>query len=400
MNIENQMGNLIQNRPKDINDYIDKIHFRTFNHVQEKVKSKFPNLNNKKLKKIVDGRLKDKFIKVKNISPYYIRIFSTKPNCWFHDLLDNGKNNEPRYWHVFIGTNNHYAVALPLNSKSAVAIRSTLREFINKYHPVKLTSDEESAFIEKNNLQLLTDNHVKVHIITEKNHSALGIIDRFIRTLRDMNIPTQKGSKQSHNEKYQTFSPKRMLKLIQIYNSTYHSRIKCSPEEMFNNPELEKEYIFEQLERKEKQEENIKDLHLKEGSFVRYILPKANGRRKRYQVSRECYKIESVNGNMYTLIARDGTVMNLPRFKLMLCSKDGSKPDNVKWADTIPDKWNGVVSRIMSYNPTTKKYRVVFTVPGKEDYIDEIPATYLRGNFPQQLTKMELDFIKKQEKQS
>lgn len=204
---------------QEINDFIDKLHFRTFNHVQKKVKEKFPNLKDDKLKEIVDKRLKDKFIKIRKITPYYVKIFSTRPNCWFHDLMDNGRGNEPRYWHIFLGTNNHYAVALPLDNKQAASIRKTLTEFVNKFHPVKLTSDEEAGFIEKNNLKFLTDNHVKIHIITEQNHSSLGTIDRFIRTLRDMNIPTEKKDKQSHDPKYQTFTPKRMEKLLEIYNS-------------------------------------------------------------------------------------------------------------------------------------------------------------------------------------
>ena len=118
--------------------------------------------------------------------------------------------------------------------------------------------------------------------------------------------------------------------------------------------------------------------------------------KKRYQYSHECYKIESVRGNMYTLIARDGTVMNLPRFKIMLCQKDGKKPSNIKWADTIPGTWNGEVKEILSFNERTRKYKVVFSVPGKEDYIDEIPVSYLRGNFPQQLTELEQHFFEQQ----
>ena len=210
-----------------------------------------------------------------------------------------------------------------------------------------------------------------------------------------MNIPTQKGDKQSANPKYQTFTPKRMQKLLEIYNSTYHTRIKCAPADMFADPDMEKEYIFKQLAKKEKQEA-VKDFHLQEGAFVRYIMPRANGRRKRFQISRECYKIEAVNGNMYTLIARDGTVKNLPRFKIMLCRKDGQKPSNCKWADTIHGAWNGVVKEIKSFNERTRKYKVVFSVPGQPDYEDEVPETYLRGNFPQQLSEMEKAFIKQQ----
>ena len=64
------------------------------------------------------------------------------------DLLDNGKDNEPRFWFVFIGTNNRYGVALPLNSKNAEDVRDALNEFINEYKPAKLTSDQEKAFME------------------------------------------------------------------------------------------------------------------------------------------------------------------------------------------------------------------------------------------------------------
>jgi len=237
-------------------------------------------------------------------------------------VTSSGKNNAPRYWHIFIGTNNHYAVAYPLNSKSATDVRETLTKFIKEYHPVKLTSDEESAFIEKGNMKLLTDNKVLIHIITEQNHSALGIIDRFIRTLRDMNTPTQKSEKQSHDIKYKSITPKRMQKLLEIYNSSFHSRIGCSPIEMLNDPEKEKEYIFKQLELREKQEQ-IKDFHLKVGSFVRYIIPRTDGKKKkRYQYSHECYKIDEVKGNMYTLMAKDVTVMTSPRYRIILCKKD------------------------------------------------------------------------------
>lgn len=256
-----------------INNEIDKLHFRTYDHIRAAIMKKHPELTKKELNKIVEDRLKDYFVKLKKIKPYYVKIFSSIPGTWFMDLMDNGnsKDNSPRYWHLFTGTNNHYAVALPLNSKSASAIRQTLTEFIEKYHPTKLTIDEESGFVEKNNVKLLKDNNCGLHIITEQNHSSLGIIDRIIRTLRDMNIPTQKGEKQSHDKKYTTFTEKRMAKLLEIYNNSYHTRIKCTPQEMYNNPELEKEYIFQQEDLQE-QQTKITDFKLKVGDFLRFII--------------------------------------------------------------------------------------------------------------------------------
>lgn len=143
---------------KTINEEIDKIHFRSYDHIVDSILTNHPELTKKEIKKIVDNRLHDHFVKLKKIKPYYVKIFSSILNTWFMDLMDNGKDNNPRYYHLFIGTNNHYCVAYPLNNKSAIAIRQTLTRFIEEYHPVKLTCDEESGFIEKNNVKLLTDN--------------------------------------------------------------------------------------------------------------------------------------------------------------------------------------------------------------------------------------------------
>ncbi|KAH0790307.1 Integrase core domain containing protein [Histomonas meleagridis] len=242
-----------------------------------------------------------------------------------------------------------------------------------------------------------------MHIVTDKNHSTLGIIDRFIRTLRDMNTLSEKSKHESHDEKYTFITPKRMEKFLNTYNNTCHTAIRCTPNEMLKDPEKEKKYISKCLEAAENQHK-IKDLILPVGAYVRYILPRHDGiTKKRFQISRECYKIDERKGNMYTLIAQDGTVMSKPRFKLILCSSDGSKPSNIKWASTIPGKWNGNVEKISSFNPKTNKYTVLFSVPGgkgstrsmsaSETYKDTIPASYLRGATPQIQSEVEKEYF-------
>ena len=64
--------------------------------------------------KVMKRRMKDIHVRKKAIKIYMIKIYSNMLNTWFHDLYDNLPNHEPRYWHIFIGTNNKYAVALPL----------------------------------------------------------------------------------------------------------------------------------------------------------------------------------------------------------------------------------------------------------------------------------------------
>jgi len=375
---------------KDVNDFIDSLHFKTFNHVIDAVKEKFTNLSDSEVQRIVDKRLKDHYIRKREIKPYMIKIFSTRPNCWFHDLYDNREGNSPRYWHVFIGTNNRYAVAYPLHDKKASSIHETLQSFIDEYHPVKLTSDEESGFIEKNNLKLLTDNNVLVQTVPDKNHSTLGIIDRFMRTLRDMNTPHEHSKRQSHDDKYTFITEDRMRKFLNIYNNSYHNSIGCSPKKMFDNPDVEKEYIFKCLDKQEKQQK-MPNFEFKDGWFVRFIVPRDTSK-KRYQLSKECYKIDGKTGKMYNLLAQDGTTIIKPRYQLFLCTDNGSKPDNIRWADTIPGKWNGTVDEILSYDRRKNKYKVRFTVPGQKSYVDWIPASFLRGNYPQQVSELERRF--------
>ncbi len=375
------------------------------------------------MNKTLTPRSKNIRIRKKQIKPFMIKIFSNSMNGSLSlralvsgrvlksERTNNLSDHEPRYWHIFIGTNNRYAVALPLNDKKASSIHKTLSEFINKYHPSKLTSDEESAFLERNNIELLKSNNVKMLTVSDKNHTTLSIIDRFIRTLRDMNIPSEISKHQSIDDKYTFISPYRMTKFLNTYNNKVHSSIGCTPKEMFNNPKLEKEYIFRCIEQSEKQK-RIKNLVLPIGAKVHYILPRNNGglcprhgvpsmnlMKKRYQVSKEYYIIDDRKGNMYTLMASDGTVITKPRHQILLCKKPQTassyEHEKDKFARTIPGKWNGDVKQIIEYYPKTNKYKVEFVVPGEKTYIDIIPASYLRGRTPTIQSDLEREFFEK-----
>ena len=63
-----------------INEFIDSLHFRTPNHLLDKLKVQFPDVDEETFRRIIDGRLKDHYVKARKISPYYIKIFSRTPN--------------------------------------------------------------------------------------------------------------------------------------------------------------------------------------------------------------------------------------------------------------------------------------------------------------------------------
>ena len=311
------------------------------------------------------------------------RIYSIAPNCWFHDLLDNGSYPDtPRYWHVYVGVNTRYLDTYPLNSKSNHDVQQSLNWFINKYHPEKLTSDAEPAFTSASTCKLCSDNDVKLYIVEDSNHSSLGVIDRVIRTLRDMNIPKHY-HEQSTDKQFQTFSTAKMRRLIDEYNNKYNSSIRCKPIDMHNDINKEIKFIT-RMQRIKNNRHHIKDFKLPVGSYVRFRLDKQPLTKHRYNYTHESYKISGYEGSNYILTARDGTTVTKPRFKLI-------KADvrTFPWSKSLGNN-KGVVERIVSYNPRTNKYKVKFE---GSDELDEIPASFLRGRYPQRMSQMEKDYF-------
>ena len=380
--------NLESNVYERVNEIVDGLRFRSFDKVYSSIKSELPNIRKKEVRKVLMMRKKDKRLRRNQIKPYQIKIFSRSLNTWFMDLLDNGKENEPRYWFIFIGTNNRYGVALPLNSKNAEDVRDALLTFISEFSPAKLTSDQEKAFMEKRNIELMKEKKILLQTVPERNHSSLSLIDRFIRTLRDMNrVVDGEINKQSIDEEFKSFSVEKMEELIDVYNNTYHSAIKCTPKEMFDNEELEKEYIFNCMDKHEKQK-RIEDFELKENEFVRYVIDKDPLKKKRYNVSNESYKIAGKEGKHYILEAADGTTMIKPRYKLVRA--DVNKYQQAK---TIDGAWNGVLKEIISFDKRNNRYKVKFDDGNNGEYVDIIPVSYLRGRFPTRMTAMEKEYF-------
>jgi hypothetical protein len=144
---------------------------------------------------------------------------------------------------------------------------------------------------------------------------------------------------------------------------------------MFENSELERDYIFDCLDKKEKQTTRS-DFEIKPGSYVRYILPRHVGlKKKRFRVSPEYYKIDGKEGNMYILMAKDGNVITKPRFQLIPL-KSGEK-ERMKFADTVVGRWSGSINRIIG-DVGKNKVRVSFKLPDGGEYIDVIPKSYIK----------------------
>ena len=375
----------------ELNKYIDKLHLRTFGKIWKHVVLDYGDQVSKvQLKRVLKKRVKDSRKAIVRNKRYMNIVFSDHPYGYVMDLLVNKSSFKPRYWFVFVNINTRYAFAYPLNNKDKTSVLNVLKMFVKDTKVFSLTGDDEGAFSANDVVKFLTDKHVSLRIVKEQNHGALSIIDRFIRTLRDMNIPTEKTHRESIDEKYVNFSVKRMGKLVKIYNDTYHSSIGMKPIEMQNDVKLEDKYIKKMLL---KHMQKIKDdgYLLNEGEYVRVVLDKDAMEKRRYKVSREVYKVVGREGQLFIISAKDGSTRLVPRWKLISVGME--IPDNMKFASTIVGVEKGVLKRIVDWgNKDKTKYKVEFEMPDGSVYKDVIPISFVRGKYPQMETKLEKEF--------
>lgn len=317
------------------------------------------------------------------------KIYSPATDTWFHDLLDNGQHhNAPRYWHIFVGTNTRYMVAQPLAHKDDASVGASLRAFINRYHPTRLTSDDESAFTSRATVNLCKANNVFIYIINDKNHTSLGVIDRAIRSIRDINtVRYYPGD--SGDEQFKYFTSNRMRDVVNKYNNMFNRSIGCSPNDMFNDVDKEKEFIL-RCQRIMSARNRIKDFNFKIGDFVRYRLSKKVFDKKRFMYSPESYKVSDKDGNNFIIVSRDGSALTIPRWKLI--KSDVSKHP---WKQSM-DSPNDVITDITDYDPRTGKYTVIVEDDNAGGYkYDTIPVSFVRGRTPTKITKLEKEFFRK-----
>jgi hypothetical protein len=264
---------------------------------------------------------------------YYYSIFTPFIGGFQIDLIVASKKENhpdyPPYYFVAINVNTKYGYAYPMQHKNEAEILRVLNiweDDVKKVGPGKLafiSADEEPGWNTDGVEQWLKDRKIQSKLIPSDRHSALGVVDRFVRTLRDMNIRTEKGKKETNDRKYRDFTPKRMNKILDIYNHSIHSTIQMTPLEMENDTEKQKEYIIKKVYEAEGREK-ITDLNLKVGSWVRFMIPREFSKKRRYQVSPDIVQIARKEGHAYVLMAKDGSTATMARWRLFpVKDKDG-----------------------------------------------------------------------------
>jgi len=166
-------------------------------------------------------------------------IYSEHPGAYQFDTFVNSKSDPP-YYLILINVNTRKAYAYPMKTKSSASVLGSLKQFHSDVSIISaMTSDQDAAYLSEPILSFMKSNSIDYRTTEDHDHNRLSIINRFIRTLRDLNSKPH-------------FSEEKMKTLISSYNDTTHSSTNHTPNEW--TPELEKEYI----EKKRAQTDSIR----------------------------------------------------------------------------------------------------------------------------------------------
>jgi hypothetical protein len=259
-----------------------------------------------------------------------------------------------------------------MNDKSAASALKALQEMIKTTTVKSLQSDQDSAYLSNQFIQFLESKDIKYTTVTDNDHHILGVINRFIRTIRDQI------EEPINNTRLQNF--------IEEYNKTPHDALRkldtkgLSPNDMTS--ELEDEFIKIKHDKKKLLKSNR--IMLPIGCRVRYALPTKAFEKKRTTFSKEAVIIDNIIGNQYQIRASDGSVDLIPWFYVIPVKKG----DKIKTAKTIKNSKRKVVKKILSYNKKTNNYEVEYTDGTKQN----IPKRNLREGAPATESRIEKAF--------
>ena len=295
--------------------------------------------------------------------PIYLPIFSkTKGEYQMDTMFCKGYSP----FLIIININTRKAYAYQMSNKNASSVKAALERFFNEVPGVKaITSDQDTAYLSTDVLTYLKEKNIQYRTTEDNNHNVLGIINRFMRTLRDINANSG-------------FTDARMKRLIKAYNNTPHSGLDGrTPNSVTDNDE--DNYIKEKTDLTD----SIKDTYqFDNGDHVRIVLDKNKIGKNRTNLSMEAYIIDGKDGNNYIIKSSDGSVDKYPGYRLVKCD------DRYKIAETIKQGKRGIIDKIISYDENKDAYKVQYD----EGTVDTIPARNLREGNPLHISRMEREY--------
>lgn len=207
-------------------------------------------------------------------------IYGRKPGTYQMDTLVQTSNASPRYFLILININSRKLFAYPMSSKDTSSVLTALKQFISEVkHVSSITSDQDKAYLSPEITKFLIDNHIDHQTTFTNDHNRLGIINRAIKTLRDINSERD-------------FTTQSMKRSLNAYNNSIHSSTNKEPNEFTSTDEGH--YIQAKTH---ETDERANKFNLSKGSHVRVMNPPTPMKKKRLNLTSEAYKVAYKMGN-------------------------------------------------------------------------------------------------------
>lgn len=98
--------------------------------------------------------------------------------------------------------------------------------------------------------------------------------------------------------------------------------------------------------------------------------------KRRNNVTKEAYTVDSKKGNQFLVRSKDGSTSSYPGYRLIR-----TRDQRVKLAETLNGGKEGIIERIDNYNDDTGKYKVKYEgVVGRKAFAQEPIRNLRRGN--------------------
>ena len=374
--------------------------YRSLNKLFDKLSQKGVEISKSEVRKYIDSRHIKSRVKKFNRSLMGNK-FSSISDCWQIDTYST-ERFKTKYL-LAINVNTRFVWCKKRSELTTDDFIKNIEEFIVNFHPKIIECDAEKSFTSYQSVIFLRKHGVILKVFNSTmNHEPLSIINRFCRTLR------------VESREYEDEEPP-IEQIVKIYNKSYHSSIGMEPREMQNNKSNEYKYIYYQLKIRDDKNKLALEDPIKVHDKVRYILDSDRRSKKfhkdqmKYQLSKYYYLVESKNSELsFNIIAEDGSVKTVPRYKLFKLTKTEEKYLN--YAPSIEDENNfQIFDEILDYKPIFKKNgdlnvdksKYTVRIISRDKNGNKIKKNYyytinqLRETNPTIPTKLELEFLSK-----
>ena len=197
-------------------------------------KTKDTGITYKDVKEFVQNQEVNQLFKRQPRIKYYFPIVAKDINeIWQIDIMDmsdiHSVNDNIKYFFVAIDVFSRFAVVIAMKNKLANTIIKAMKESFDVMvgKPKIINCDNGSEFINGDFKKFAKDNDIDIRYVQVGDHKKLGIVDRFIRTLREK---INKLLAIRNTTRYIDY----ISEIVDNYNDSFHSGIKNIPREVKN----------------------------------------------------------------------------------------------------------------------------------------------------------------------